>query len=414
MVKKTQPELTWIGKDERPRLEPRILLEDPELSYRAAHRVTPDDQFDNLLIHGDNLLALKALEQDYAGKVKCIYIDPPYNTGSAFEHYDDGVEHSIWLSLMRERLEILRALLHEDGLIFVQIDDREFAYLQVLMDEVFGRRNRVNVVAVKMSELSGVKMSHVERRLPKLKEFILVYGRRANAPLRPIRGIKEGDKLDNYLKYYTKIIVNPNDPPESWVVVPLKQYMRDQGLKTDASDVRKYQLQERDRVVYRTNNKVLEAMTFETDIARVTSATGLEYIWWEGKQMLFLRDYCEEYLGDLWTDISTINLNKEGCVDFPNGKKPEALIQRVLQLCTDEGDLVLDSFAGSGTTGAVAHKMRRRWIMVELGDQCVTHIVPRLARIVDGQDSSGVSISVDWTGGGGFRFYRLAPSGQKI
>ena len=141
MTRSQKLELTWVGKDDRPRLEPRILLEDGALSYHAAARVSPEDQFDNLLIQGDNLLALKALEQEYVGKVKCVFIDPPYNTGSAFEHYDDGLEHSLWLSLMRDRLVILRSLISPDGSLWVSISDHEYAYLKVLLDEVFGRRN---------------------------------------------------------------------------------------------------------------------------------------------------------------------------------------------------------------------------------------------------------------------------------
>ncbi|HQJ60113.1 MAG TPA: site-specific DNA-methyltransferase, partial [bacterium] len=146
-MSKQKLELTWIGKENRPKLEPRILLEDPERSYHAYQRVTENDIFDNKLIFGDNLLALKALEQEYAGKVKCIFIDPPYNTGSAFTHYDDGVEHSLWLSLMRDRLEILRNLLSNDGSIWITIDDNEAHYLKVLCDEIFGRNNFVaNVI----------------------------------------------------------------------------------------------------------------------------------------------------------------------------------------------------------------------------------------------------------------------------
>ena len=141
MTKKKKLELTWIGKENRPKLEPRILLEDSSKSYHAKHRIAQSDVYDNQLIFGDNLLALKALEADLAGKVKCVYIDPPYNTGSAFTHYDDGVEHSLWLSLMRDRLEALRRLLAVDGSIWSSIDDNEMPYLRVLMDEVFGRRN---------------------------------------------------------------------------------------------------------------------------------------------------------------------------------------------------------------------------------------------------------------------------------
>ena len=163
-------ELHWIGKDKEILVEPRILIENKELS-----NIENDENTENMLIHGDNLLALKALEQKYTGKVKCIYIDPPYNTKSAFEHYNDNLEHSTWLSLMKSRLEILRKLLRDDGGIFVQIDDNEQAYLKVLMDEIFGRDKFLNTISVKMSEASGIKMTHASKRLPKIKEYILVY-----------------------------------------------------------------------------------------------------------------------------------------------------------------------------------------------------------------------------------------------
>ena len=154
---KTRLELTWIGKENRPNLEPRILIEDPEKSYHAAHRVSEDDIFDNRLIHGDNLLALKALEQEFAGRVQCVYIDPPFNTGEAFEHYDDGLEHSLWLELMAQRVRLLHTLLALTGTLFVHIDDNELGYLIVLCDEVFGRQNRINIVTFKQSSASGPK-----------------------------------------------------------------------------------------------------------------------------------------------------------------------------------------------------------------------------------------------------------------
>ena len=160
-------ELTWIGKESKVNIEPRILINDEKNDFGI-------NKDENILIHGDNLLALKALESEFTGKVKSIYIDPPYNTGNAFEHYDDNIEHSIWLNLMRPRLEILKNLLSENGFIFIQIDDNEMAYLTVLMDEIFGRKNRVNIIAVKMSESSGVKMAHVEKRLPKMNPMLFI------------------------------------------------------------------------------------------------------------------------------------------------------------------------------------------------------------------------------------------------
>jgi adenine-specific DNA-methyltransferase len=163
-------ELTWIGKGQEPEVEPRILLHDPSKDYG-------DPDSENMLIHGDNLLALKALEQQYAGQVKCIYIDPPYNTGAAFEYYDDNLEHSIWLRLMRARLTILRNLLSMDGTIWIQIDDEEQAYLKVLCDEVFGRSNFINMISVNMKNIAGASGGGEDKRLKKNCEYILAYAR---------------------------------------------------------------------------------------------------------------------------------------------------------------------------------------------------------------------------------------------
>ena len=177
MSNKQKLELTWIGKENRPKLEPRILLEDPEKSYHAQHRVTDTDIFDNRLIFGDNLLALKSLEQEFAGRIKCIYIDPPYNTGQAFAHYDDGVEHSVWLSLMLERFDVLRRMLRRDGVMFCQLNDDEMAYGKVLLDEVFGRANFLNQVSVKMKQTAGASGGGEDKRLKKNIEYILIYAR---------------------------------------------------------------------------------------------------------------------------------------------------------------------------------------------------------------------------------------------
>ncbi|MGN0007696.1 MAG: site-specific DNA-methyltransferase [Alistipes sp.] len=364
----------------------------------------------NMLIHGDNLLALKALEQDYAGCVKCIYIDPPYNTGNAFEHYDDGVEHSIWLSLMRERLVLLYNLLSNDGSIWIQIDDNEMAYLIALCDEIFGRSNRVNIIALKMSETSGVKMAHVEKKLPKLKEFIIVY-KKGELKLNPIK-ITKSKNLESYLKYYNQIITNYDSPCEEWIIEKIEDVMCRIGLDTSPDSIRNFKLNNSERIIYRTNNKSFNQYKFTDNIKtrKIVSPTGLTYVWWEGKQMLFLSDYTSEYLGDLWTDISTINLNKEGGVDFVNSKKPEKLIERVIALATNTGDLVLDSFLGSGTTAAVAQKMGRKYIGIEMGNHAYTHCAVRLKKVVDGTDQGGISKAQNWKGGGGFRFYELAPS----
>ncbi|OCC22368.1 hypothetical protein MB02_17190 [Croceicoccus estronivorus] len=443
MKKRQKLELNWVGKDNRPRLEPRILIEDPSKTYHAATRVTDADVFDNMLIHGDNLLALKALEGDFTGKVKCIYIDPPYNTGSAFEHYDDGLEHSIWLGLMRDRIELLRNLLADDGLMFVQIDDNEMAYLTVMMDEIFGRNNRINVIAVKMSEASGVKMSHVDKKLPKLKEYILVY-RKEITPKLEMEGVPAGAWNDEYKTLLTDIsredidsikdicsresndqssIAHCNSLLEHAATQTLSSYFREHGIK--ASDQEAFKFDNAWRIIQAVGSSSVLAMAKAQpkraqEIAAGLSARGLVYLYKtdfddSAKQPRIQVIFADQNLlrnpGDFWTDIKTTGgVGQEGGVLFPNGKKPEALVKRVIQMCTKPGDLVLDSFAGSGTTGAVAHKLGRRWIMVELGEHCTSHIVPRLRKVIDGDDLGGISKSVAWRGGGGFRYYELAPS----
>jgi adenine-specific DNA-methyltransferase len=443
MTKKQKLELTWVGKENRPRLEPRILIEDPAKSYHAAARVSDVDIFDNVLIHGDNLLALKALEAEYAGKVKCIYIDPPYNTGSAFEYYDDGLEHSLWLALMRDRIEILRTLLDSDGLMFVQIDDNEMAYLTVLMDELFGRQNRINVVAVKMSEASGVKMSHVDKKLPKLKEYVLIY-RKENTPKLTMDGVPTGAWNDEYKTLLTGLdrelideikeicssefngqntIDRCNKILSSAKTQTLSSYFKSHNIKV--GDQESFKFDNAWRIIQAVGSSSVLNMAkmqprYNHEIAAGLSARGLVYLYKTDFdpsarspriQVIFADSNLLRNPGDFWTDIKTTGgVGQEGGVLFPQGKKPEALIRRIIQMCTKPGDLVLDSFAGSGTTGAVAHKMGRRWIMVELRDQAHTHITPRLKQVIDGSDQGGISKAVEWKGGGGFRYFELAPS----
>ena len=206
---KTKLELTWIGKEKRPKLEPRILLEDAGKSYHAAQRVTGKDIFDNRLIFGDNLLALKALEQEFAGKIKCVYIDPPYNTGSAFTHYDDGVEHSLWLSLMRDRLEILWRLLAKDGSIWITLDDNECHYAKVMLDEIFGRANFVTTVI--WQKIYTIKNS--ARQFSSMHDYLLVYAK-DGATWLPNR-LARAEKQDKAYK-------NPDsDPRGPWKATPL-------------------------------------------------------------------------------------------------------------------------------------------------------------------------------------------------
>ena len=434
-MSKQKLELTWIGKEKRPKLEPRILLEDPEKSYHAKQRVTESDIFDNRLIFGDNLLALKALEQEFTGKVKCVYIDPPFNTQQAFEHYDDGYEHSIWLGLIRDRAESLRRLMSDDGTLFVHIDDNELGYLIALLDEVFGRVNRVSVVSFKQGSATGHKS--INPGVVSTTNFILIYAKNKAAwtPKRVFTARSERDKR------YGQFIENFDEPYRRWRFTTLAkafaQYLDipERGIKRTLGDGFEEQLSE---FVMKNANRVVrlarpdyKAVSSEAremiDRSKLKSDEVLllerdahsDMYFVNGERVLFYSDKLKlidgqyvagEPLTSLWDDILSNNLHNEGGIEFPKGKKPEALIKRCLDLTTNSGDLVLDSFAGSGTTGAVAHKMGRRWIMVELGKHCHTHIIPRLNKVIDGVDPAGVTAAMNWKGGGGFRYYTLAPS----
>ena len=405
MTAKQRLELTWIGKENRPKLEPRILLEDPTKSYHAKHRVTDHDLFDNRLIFGDNLLALKALEAEYAGKVKCVFIDPPYNTGSAFEHYDDGVEHSIWLSLMRDRLEIMRRLLAEDGSLWITIDDNEAHYLKVLCDEVFGRANFVaNMVWEK-------RTSRENRRVFSFNhDHLLVYG----------KSKPEFERVRNPLGLSDEVLArykNPdNDRRGSWQSVSANA----QAGHATASQFYKLKLpsgREIDPPKGRCWLYTKERMEQEI-------AAGNIWFGADGDNTPRVKKFLQENEGKgltpetIWTaaEVGTNDDAKKGLlqllsdVSVFDNPKPEGLLERVIHIATNPNDLVLDSFAGSGTTGAVAQKMGRRWIMVELGEHCHTHIIPRLTKVIDGKDKGGITDAVRWKGGGGFRYYRIAPS----
>lgn len=401
MTKKQKLELTWVGKDNRPRLEPRILIEDPSKSYHAAKRVSDADIFDNVLIHGDNLLALKALEADYAGKVKCVFIDPPYNTGSAFTHYDDGLEHSIWLGLMRDRIEILRHLMSDDGSLWVVLNDEEAHYFKVICDEVFGRNCFVATVVWKHSDNSNNNV----KQFSEDHNYLIVYSKKAGwAP----------KFLDDPSK--RKHFKNPdNDPRGPWFDGnPLNNPALRPNLQYTVTSPTGYEiphppngwrwaketLMEKisiGEIRFTPDGKALRRRTYLKDMEGLAPST----LWANVEETGHTRQAKYE-LKALFPDRPVTSL-----FDTP---KPEKLAQKVFDLTTDRGDLVLDSFAGSGTAGAVAHKMGRRWIMVELGDHCTSHIVPRLRQVIDGTDQGGIAKSVDWKGGGGFRYYELAPS----
>ena len=416
MQKRQKLELTWIGKENRPRLEPRILLEDPSKSHHAKTRVTDHDTFDNRLIFGDNLLALKALEQEFTGKIKCVFIDPPYNTGAAFEQYNDGIEHSIWLTLIRDRLEFLRRLLTRDGSLWATLDDNEAHYFKVLGDEVFGRD--CFIADISWQKRDGPPN---DRKIGSIHDHILVWGRerggsskktfaeerfnlmprseKADAqyqvfhepsgpdPRGPFRKIDTtaNGKGGRYVESLFYAIVNPYTKEEVW---PRK------GTCWRHSRVEMERLHGDNRLYWGAKGTAKTPMRklfkHEAKLGMTTPS-----IWVE----LALNQHASSEMEALFGEKA-----------FFETPKPEALLSRIVHIATNRDEWILDSFAGSGTTGAVAQKMGRRWIMVELGEQCHTHIIPRLEKVIDGADSGGITDAVNWTGGGGFRYYRLAPS----
>jgi adenine-specific DNA-methyltransferase len=412
MPQKQKLELTWIGKENRPRLEPRVLLEDLGKSYHAEHRVTGNDIFDNRLIFGDNLLALKALEQEFAGGVKCVYIDPPYNTGSAFEHYDDGIEHSLWLSLIRDRLDLLRNLLAEDGSIWINLDDNEAHYCKVLCDEVFGRKNFLGNVIWEKSDSPRMDADFFSSR----HDHLLVFAK--NREMAAVSWNRIPIDEDSTPAHYDKV----DESGRRYYLKPLRA-MGGQGSSRVARPTLYYPLQAPDGTEVYPKRQDGTDGAWRWRLQKVEQEQDrIEWVKGRSGWVPYFKIFADQNTGrppeTIWPH-SEVGSNRTSKAEikalFPDlvpfeTPKPEKLLQRVILIATNPGDIVLDSFAGSGTTGAVAHKMRRRWIMVELGEHCHTHIIPRLKKVIDCKDSHGITEAADWEGGGGFRYFRLAPS----
>ncbi len=442
-------ELTWYGKDKPIRVEPRLLIENAALSNTFA-----DPDTENMLIHGDSLLALKALEKRFAGRVKCIYIDPPYNTGEAFAEYDDNIEHSVWLQLMRGRLQILWRLLADNGVIFVQLNDDEMNYCKVLMDEICGRNNFINLIVVKTKNSSGASGGGEDKRLKKNVEFILCYAKsgfdKFNESYAKIELGKylEGMRLDGKSFKYTTVFTDfgereyyktiKDGSGEDIVIYKHSSYSTKSVTRCAADDG----ITELE-AFYKYINSICTTENAQTSIrTRIREATdendnlySIEYypvsgrnkgqlttLYFVGgskrlvswfKNVTIMQDgvlYKREKTGSLWDSLNWNNVNREGGVVFSGGKKPEVLIEKILELATNPSDLVLDSFLGSGTTAAVAHKMGRRYIGIEMGDHAYTHCKVRLDKVIAAEDQGGITKAQNWQGGGGYRFYELAPT----
>ncbi|MEP6342949.1 MAG: site-specific DNA-methyltransferase [Maricaulaceae bacterium] len=425
------PTLRWLTRDDDVKAADavpyRLLEEVPELSYG-------DRDTGNMLIQGDNLDALKALLPYYAGKIKCIYIDPPFNTGQAFEHYDDNVEHSVWLGLHWPRFELLRGLLAENGTLVVHLDDNQLAYATVILDELFGRKNRITFCTFKQGSAVGHKS--INPGMVTTTNYLIVYAKNKNewTPNKVFTS-RERDKR------YSKYIENVDENFKDWTLTSLNKAFCEHHEST-ISDLKKkwgkenyeaklseFVLNNPERVIrdarpdykavgQETRDLIDHSKKHPNELFLQKREKHSDIYLKDGERWLFYKDKLKlidgvwvsgEPLTNLWDDLLSNNLHNEGGVKFPKSKKPEALVKRCFELFTDENDWVLDSFLGSGTTAAVAHKFRRHYIGIEMGDHATTLCKPRLDNVVDG-DQSGVSKAINWDGGGGFRFFKLGPS----
>ena len=417
-------------------LETRLLVQ-----LEAIGETNPDnlndlyEQGDNLLIKGDNLLALKALERHFAGRIKCIYIDPPFNTGNAFEYYDDGLEHTIWLSMMKARLEALKKLLQQDGAIFVHIDDTELGYLFVLLDEIFGRKNYVALCTIRRSSPTGHKS--INPGPMNTSDFVLIYAR--DKDLWTYRRQFTARSRD---ESYSRFILNFEEGYENWRFSSLSEAFVSSSDYTSLGEAKSNLGEDFERIldefVIKNARSVIElalpnypgvSAAARELIDKSKNQPGRVFLlkrdkypdmyFVNGRRILFYKDKLKEIDGQLvpgeplttiWDDIPIQALYLEGGVSMPKGKKPEKLVQRIIELATSPGDWVLDSFLGSGTTAAVAHKLGRKWVGVEIGEHAETLCLPRLKRVVSGEDQTGISKQVGWKGGGGFRYCVLGES----
>lgn len=469
----------WVEKDDICVSEPRILKLNKEYG---------DPENENMLIKGDNLLALRSLVEEFKDKeekdkVKCIYIDPPFNTGSAFEHYDDNLEHSQWLTMMRDRLFYLKQLLREDGFIFVHLDDKESAYCKLLLDEVFGRFNYCNEIILSTNKPFGFKST--ANSLFKQANHILCYAKnKENIELNRLF-IEKG-----YDTQYKFIFDDISKPEEEWKwdyihnilskelgYKDRREAIREMGENEFYNKLAIYAIEHAERV-FRTasvtggallkRRKTIEKSHEHRDKIIRHPNDDMDYMFIGGERVLFYKErlcFIEgfllpgELITDIWADIPLEGIAKEGGVDFPKSKKAEKLIKRILDMTTEsrqdkilkmayslylkdhpqskydefivdrmnqsiylkkvkteeiKSDLVFDSFAGSGTTAAVAHKMGRRWITIELGKHAETLCIKRFKNVINKKnpDSTGISKDddVNWKGGGGFRYYEVGDS----
>lgn len=364
---------------------------------------------ENLIIKWNNLLALHSLKKEFFWEIKLIYIDPPYNTWWDSFKYNDNFNHSTWLTFMKNRLEVAKDLLRDDWVIFIQCDDNEQAYLKVLMDEVFWFEKMINVISVKMNESKWLKNAHIEKKMPKNKEYLLVYWKNKDRFLfNPEKIEKDKDELLGYVKYYNKYIPNIDKDINDWVIENFDKW-------NDIDTKLKYQ----DKLIYMVapDNEVKNNGVKENHFFSITNSRWKNNVFYNNKwnilKVLFLWENTSKFLWDLWVDISTININKESWVQtLSNGQKPEKLIERIIKLSTQPWDIVLDYHLWSGTTCSVAHKMWRQYIGIEQMDYIETISVERLKKVIE-WEQWGISKNINWNWWWDFIYVELKKSNEE-
>lgn len=425
----------WIQKTDIRVAEPRIL---------KFEKCFGDPTNENMLIKGDNLLVMRSLVELFKGKkepdrVKCIYIDPPYNTGNAFKYYDDNLAHSEWLTMMRDRLRLLKLTMRKDGIIFVQISEDELAYLKCLMDEVFGRNQYLATIAVKTKSGAGVGQ---ESFLFTVHEYVLAY---ASTDKKLSKNYKENieKSIDkNVTDTYHFVLANTGKEKhvntlKSSRVGEIKVYLHSgfEIINLSSEERTQKEYYKNFKMIFRTTNPQGGLVTKIIPQLPKSELVSIEHtpskgrnkgqptrsFFYKGGLVVWLRDTATKNSttktvyklvrnNSFWEENLWQGIDPEGGVKFPKSKKPEKHLKRIIEMSTREGDIVLDSFAGSGTTGAVAHKMKRRWIMVEIGRHAEELIIPRIQKVIQGKDTTGVTTDVLWNRGGGFKFYKLGQS----
>lgn len=430
-------EVFWnetLAPDEINRLtEPKMLTNFRRYDKDGEHNVEHLSPNDNLIIKGNNLLALHSLKEKYAGQVKLIYIDPPYNTGNDSFGYNDNFNHSTWLTFMKNRLEVAKELLKDSGLLFVHIDDIESAYLKVLSDNVFGRENFMNVIAVKSSTPSGTKTAHKDKTIIKQKDLILVYKKGGETKLCP-----QYTKRKGWDQHYS-LLLDKNESGNFYLrslqeeLISLGIIGKDQTLRDiniEDKRFKEYYLANRKSICRLQSHKNKKAEIASKALVNTVyedkedeEIKGLYYNGQvitplaQGIKLVYSNQQFVEDLGmllcDFWDDIDFQNTQNEGGISFPTAKKPELLLYRIISLCTLPGDIVLDFFLGSGTTAAVAHKMGRQYIGIEQMDYGKNDSVVRLCNVING-DKSGASKGLNWQGGGSFVYCELSKYNQNF